>query len=117
MRKTSLAMTLLFVASTGYAQVDVGNVFRSLSGALRGGEAQKPPQQQGATTVMGVRGIDEVDGQKTATAPAAGADLTALDNWAVTRTSAERAAAARQLAARPVALRSDAPAAQAGGAQ
>lgn len=117
MKKTSLAMTLLFVASTGHAQVDVGNVLRSLSGALRGGEAQKQPQQQGTTAVIGVRGIDEVNGQNAAPAPTAGADLSALDNWAVTRAAAERAAAVRKLEARPVALQGDAPGTQAGDVQ
>lgn len=92
-------------AAQAQMQLDMTNMLRSLSGALRGKEAQ-PPKQEGVTPVMGVRGIDE-PGQTASAAPV-GEDYVLMEGWAATRPEATATAAAKGLAARPAALK-DAP--------
>lgn len=103
MRAILIALALALAAPA--AQAQLGDIFRSLSGALRGREAP-PPQQQGVTPVLGVRGIDEVDAKNNA-APAAGKDYNLMEGWAATRPEAERIAAGKGLAARSVSLKKD----------
>jgi hypothetical protein len=104
MRKCLLFLVMLFAMPTAQAQVQlgIGDMFRSLSGALRGKETQ-PQKQEGATPVMGVRGIDETD--QAQTAPAAGDDYVLMEGWAATRPEAVSMAEANSLAARPVVLK------------
>lgn len=102
-------LTILMLALVApAAQAQLGDIFRSLSGALRGREAQ-PPQQQGVTPVLGVRGLDEVEARHAA--PAASKDYSLMEGWQASRAEAERNAASKGLAARPVTLKQeDAPA-------
>jgi hypothetical protein len=98
----ALAAALLAVVPA--AQAQFSDLLRSLSGAVRSsGGGTQPPQQQGATPTIGVRGIDE--GGTVAQAPAS-ADNTLLDGWTATRSEAARAAQAKGLAARKVAFKS-----------
>jgi hypothetical protein len=102
MRAILTALVLALAAPA--AQAQLGDLFRSLSGALRGRE-QPPPPQQGVTPTLGVRGIDEVDAKNAA--PAANKDYNLMEGWTATRPEAERVATGKGLAARPATLRKD----------
>lgn len=104
MRAILTALVLALVLASPAAQAQLGDIFRSLSGALRG-RAEQPPPQQGVTPTLGVRGIDEVDAAHAA--PAAGKDYHLMEGWAATRPEAERLAAGKGLVARPVTLKND----------
>jgi hypothetical protein len=100
----AILMILALALATPAAQAQLGDIFRSLSGALRGREA--PPQQQhGVTPTLGVRGIDEVDAKNVAAT--ADKDYNLMEGWMATRPEAERIAAGKGLAARPATLRQD----------
>jgi hypothetical protein len=102
----------LVVAPSADAQVQlgVGDMLRSLSGALRGKEESPQPQQK-ATPVLGVRGMDEAEQQ--AAAPAS-QDYVLMEGWTATRPEATGAAAARHLQAREAGYRQSG---KAGGSQ
>ena len=100
-----LAILAVMAAAPGvHAQGGLADMFRSITGALRGGR-ETAPQQQGVTATIGVRGMDEADAQ--AAAPASG-DYTLMEGWAATKPEAERAAGGKGLAARAVTLRAKA---------
>ena len=105
MRCFLIAVLCVLCAPSAEAQVqlDVTNMFRSLSGSLRGKEAQAP-KQEGVTPVLGVRGIDEAEQTKTAAVPVDGEDYVLMEGWSATRPEAAATAAAKGLVARPVAL-------------
>jgi hypothetical protein len=93
---------LVLLASTAApAAAQLTDLLRSVSGAARGSGGQA--QQPGATTTMGVRGIDEPGALA---GGSAGGDNAVLDGWAASSASAERAAAAKKLERRQVTLRS-----------
>lgn len=105
MRKLPLmtvVMLLLSPAAQAQVQLDVSNMLRSLSGSLRGKDAQAP-KQDGVTPVMGVRGIDE-PGQQAASAPV-GEDFVLMEGWAATRPEATATASQKGLVARQVSLK------------
>jgi hypothetical protein len=104
MRRFLAILTLLMAAPAVQAQGGLSDIFRSVTGALRGGRDAAP--QQGATPVLGVRGMDEADAQ--AAAPASD-DYVLMEGWAATQPEAQAEAAHRGLAARPAALKADAP--------
>lgn len=107
--RSFLLVLLALAAAPATAQLT--DLLRSVSGATRssGGQAQQP----GATTTMGVRGIDEPGALA---GGSAGGDNAVLDGWAASPASAEKAAAARKLERRQVTLRgSSSPAPSAGG--
>lgn len=105
MRRVFGILALLAAAPAVQAQGGLSDIFRSVTGALRGG--REAPPQQGATPVLGVRGMDEADAQ--AAGPATD-DYLRMESWAATRPEAQAAAAGRGLAARPASLKTDAPA-------
>lgn len=103
MRARWLVLVFICAMPAAHAQLGVGatDMFRSLSGFIRGGK-ENQPQQQGATPVMGVRGIEETG--QVASAPASG-DYELMAGWAATKTEAEHAAGEKGIAARPVSFK------------
>ncbi len=93
----------LSLSPAAQAQGGLSDVFRSVTGALRG-QPEAAPQPKGVTATIGVRGMDEVDARGKAAGPATG-DYAQMEGWAATRSEAESAAARRGLAARQVTLR------------
>ena len=87
----------LLAASAAHAQLNLTGILRSVTGAVA--PEQKPQVQQGLTTTMGVRGIDDV---QTAPVSSAGADIKQLDNWVATPEAAQAFAGRTGLLARPV---------------
>jgi len=81
------------------AEAQLTDLLRSVSGAARGSGAQT--QQPGATTTMGVRGIDEPGALA---GGSAGGENAMLDGWTTSPAVAEKAAAARKLEKRQVTL-------------
>lgn len=101
--RLSVALALMTTwGASAQAQSGMNDLFRSVSGALRG--QQQPQQQQGLTTTMGVRGMD--DGV-TASAGPATADYALIETWMATPAGAQKAAAKRSLNARHVTLRAE----------
>lgn len=107
MRSGLFLLCLLFAAPAAQAQGGLSDIFRSVTGALRGG-AREAPQQQGATPVLGVRGMDEAEAQ--AAAPASD-EVVLMEGWAAVKAEALAAAGKRGLAARDAAFRKTADAA------
>lgn len=101
-RQLLAILAVVSAAPGAQAQGGLTDMFRSITGALRGGR-ETAPQQQGVTATIGVRGMDEADAQ--AAAPAAGGDYALMEGWAATRPEAERAAGSKGLAARAVTLK------------
>lgn len=101
MRPAILMLGLLLLAPLVAAQGGLSDIFRSVTGALRGG-TQAAPQQQGATPVLGVRGMDEAEGQ--AAAPASD-EYVLMEGWAAIKAEALAAAERRGLAARTAGFR------------
>lgn len=101
MRPAIFLLGLLIAAPAAQAQGSLSDVFRSVTGALRGGSREAAPQQ-GATPVLGVRGMDEAEAP--AAAPASD-DIVLMDGWAAIKVEALAAAGRRGLAARGAALR------------
>lgn len=105
-RQTLLALrglaagVCLCAAAGTQAQLNFGNMLRSVTGAVA--PEQKPQQQQGLTSTMGVRGIDDVQ-QNQAVAPSG--DIGKLDGWASDQDKATKFASTRGLVARAVTLR------------
>lgn len=95
-------LSLLFVAPAALAQGGLSDIFRSVTGALRGGSREAAPQQQGATPVLGVRGMDEAEGQ--AAAPESD-EYVMMEGWMAIKAEALAAAERRGLAARPAAFK------------
>lgn len=93
---------LLLVAPTALAQGGLSDIFRSVTGALRGGSREAAPQQ-GATPVLGVRGMDE-EAEAQAAAPASD-EYVLMEGWAAIKAEALTAAERRGLAARPAGFR------------
>jgi hypothetical protein len=102
LKQTFTILALLSLAPNAHAQGGLTDIFRSISGALGGGQKEAAPQQQGVTATLGVRGMDEVDGK--AAAPASG-DYLLMEGWVATRPEAESAAGKKGLAARPATLK------------
>ncbi|HEX8988657.1 MAG TPA: hypothetical protein VF816_11920 [Rhodocyclaceae bacterium] len=100
MRRILAGIIFLSVAASADAQFS--DLFRSMTNALQGGGARKQPQQQGATAVIGVRGMDEKD--NVAAAPAATEDYKLMEGWAATTAEAEALARKTGLASRPATL-------------
>lgn len=89
-------LALLFAVPSVHAQGGLSDIFRSVTGALRGGR-ESAPQQQGATPVLGVRGMDEAEAQ--AAAPSSD-EYIMMEGWAAIKAEALAAAGKRGLAAR-----------------
>jgi hypothetical protein len=104
MRFVVFVLVFLFAMPAAHAQVGVIDMFRSLSGFIRGGK-ENQPQQQGATPVMGVRGIEETGA--ISAAPASG-EYELMEGWAATKAEAEHAAGEKGIAARPVSFKKSA---------
>jgi hypothetical protein len=102
MRKPFMLLAMFFLVPVAYAQ-GAADLFRSITGALKGGE---PRQEKPATSVMGVRGIDDEDGKKTA-APAAAKDNVLMEGWAATRSAASGAAESKGLVVRQVTIQAE----------
>jgi hypothetical protein len=105
MRALVVVLALVCAVPEVHAQVVISDVFRSLSGFIRGGKESQ--QQQGATPVMGVRGIDETG--ETASAPASGSgDFELMEGWSATKIEAEHAAEVKGIVARPASFKKSA---------
>ena len=102
MRRIFAILAMLSAAPAVQAQ-GFSDIFRSVTGALRGGREAAP--QQGATPVLGVRGMDEAEAK--AAGPASD-EYVLMEGWTATAPEALAAAARRGLAARPAALKGDA---------
>lgn len=100
MRQVLAGLAILLVATGAHAQ-GVTGFFRSITGALQGGQ-QAPQPQQGATPVMGVRGMDQ--GEAVAGGAAADEDSLLMEGWTSTKGEAEKLAKKKGLASRPAAL-------------
>lgn len=96
-------MLLILAASAGtvHAEGGLADMFRSLTGALGGGQAAPPPKQE-LTATIGVRGMDEADAK--AVAPA-NEDYALMEGWAATKPEAERVAAGKGLSAQAAVLK------------
>lgn len=111
--KAHVVIVTLFVAliapAEGEAQVqlNIGDMFRSMSGALRGKERQ-PEKQENTAPVMGIRGIDE-PGQATAVATSTDGDYLLMEGWVATQAEANAMAQGKNLIARPVTLKQGKP--------
>lgn len=105
MRRIFAVLGLLLAAPAVQAQGGLTDIFRSVTGALRGGR-ETAPQQQGVTPVIGVRGMDEADAQ--AAAPVAD-EYVLMEGWAAIKAEALAGAERRGLAARPVSLKGATP--------
>jgi hypothetical protein len=97
-----LASLVIFLFSAGAHAQGVGDLFRSVTNALQGSGRQQAPQQQGATTILGVRGMDQAD--NAAAAPPASEDYVLMEGWAATPPEAEALAKKKGLAKRPATL-------------
>jgi hypothetical protein len=102
MRKLFTILTLFFLVPIAHAQ-GAAELFRSLTGALKGGESR---QEKPTTSVMGVRGIDEEDGKKAA-APASDKDNLLMEGWAATRSAASHTAGIKGLVARQATIKTE----------
>jgi hypothetical protein len=102
-KQTFVILAFLSLAPAVHAQGGLSDMFRSVTGALRG-QPEPAPQPKGVTATIGVRGMDEADVKAGAATPASG-DYAKMEAWAATRSEAESAAARKGLAARQVALR------------
>ncbi len=104
-RLTFVVLAFLSLSPGVHAQGGLSDVFRSVTGALRG-QPEPAPQPKGVTATIGVRGMDEADANSKGKAAApAGGDYAQMEGWAATRSEAESAAARRGLVARQVTLR------------
>lgn len=108
--KRVLAGLAVLLFSTSASAQGITGIFRSVTNALQGG-GQPAPQQQGATPVIGVRGMDQAD--EAAAAPAASEDYTLMEGWAATKPEAETQARKTGLASRTATLGQTEPAAAA----
>ncbi|HTJ96078.1 MAG TPA: hypothetical protein VL381_01305 [Rhodocyclaceae bacterium] len=99
MRALCIVILTLFLAPQAHAQ----GFLRALSNALSGNSNKEPVvNNSSATSTIGVRGVDDDDGEKKTGASsntADAADLKALDNWSATAIGAEKAASKRGLVA------------------
>lgn len=102
MRQVLASLALLLCSAFAHAQ-GASDLFRSVTNALQGGGRQRAPQQPGATTVLGVRGMDQADGTAAA-APPASEDYVLMEGWAATPPEAEAQARKKGLARRPASL-------------
>ena len=102
-RLTLVVLAFLSQSPAVQAQGGLSDMFRSVTGALRG-QPEPAPQPKGVTATIGVRGMDEADTKARAAGPAGG-DYVRMEGWAATRSEAESAAARKGLAARQVTLR------------
>lgn len=102
MRAAIFLLGLLIAAPAAQAQSGLSDIFRSVTGALRGGSREAAPQQQGATPVLGVRGMDEAEAP--AEAPASD-EVVLMDGWAAIKAEALAAAGRSGLAARSATFR------------
>jgi len=109
-RLTFVVLAFLSLSPGAHAQGGLSDMFRSVTGALRG-QPEPAPQPKGVTATIGVRGMDEADaGAKGKSAGPASGDYAQMEGWAATRSEAESAAARKGLAARQATLRAkDAP--------
>lgn len=98
MRRGLLILALLSAAPA--AQAQLSDIFRSVTGILRGGR-EAPQPQQGVTPTIGIRGMDE--GETQAAGPSS-EDAALMDGWAATKAEAAHLAQTKGLAARPVTL-------------
>lgn len=98
-RRGLLILALLSAAPA--AQAQLSDIFRSVTGILRGGR-EAPQQQQGVTPTIGIRGMDE-EGEAKAAGPSI-EDAALMDGWATTRAEASHLAQTKGLVARPVTL-------------
>jgi hypothetical protein len=97
-----LASLIIFSFSAGAQAQGVSDLFRSVTGALQGGSRPQAQQPQGATAVMGVRGMDQADASDAA--PPASEDYVLMEGWAATPPEAEASAKKKGLAKRPATL-------------
>lgn len=105
LRQVLAILAVMSVAPGVHAQGGFADMFRSITGALRGGK-ETAPQQQGVTATIGVRGMDEADAK--AAAPASD-DYALMEGWAATRPEAEHAAGRKGLEARAATLKAKEP--------
>lgn len=94
-----VALMVTTVSET-HAQSGLGDMFRSMSGALRGKERQTQKQENTAP-VMGIRGIDEPD-QAKAKRTSGNEDYLLMVGWTATRPEVKTFALEKHLVARPV---------------
>lgn len=104
MRRILAGLAVFSIAAGAQAQ-GVPDFFRSLTNALQGGRQQEAPQQQGATPVLGVRGMDQAD--NVAAAAPASEDYMLMEGWAATPPEAEALAAKKGLTKQAAVLGSD----------
>jgi hypothetical protein len=97
-----IAGLAVFSLSAGAQAQGIADVFRSVTNVLQSGRQQAPQQQQGATAVLGVRGMDQAD--EVAAAPAASSDYLMMEGWAATPPEAEALAGKKGLSKRPAVL-------------
>ncbi len=97
--KAFFAAVSLLSAGAVQAQLNLTGLLRSVTGAVA--PEQKPQVQQGLTTTMGVRGIDDV---QTTPVSSVSTDIKQLDNWVATPEAAQAFAGSRGLVARSVTL-------------
>lgn len=102
MRMRHWLLTLSLLSVVPAAQAQLSDIFRSVTGALRGGR-EAPQQQQGVTPTIGIRGMDEGEAKAKAAGPAT-EDAALMDGWAATKAEAARMAQTKGLVARPVTL-------------
>ena len=109
-RLTLVVLAFLSQSPAVQAQGGLSDMFRSVTGALRG-QPEPAPQPKGVTATIGVRGMDEAEAAaRGKSAGPAGGDYAQMEAWAATRSEAESAAARKGLSARQVTLRAkDAP--------
>ena len=88
--KAFFAAVSLLSAGAVQAQLNLTGLLRSVTGAVA--PEQKPQVQQGLTTTMGVRGIDDV---QTTPVSSVSTDIKQLDNWVATPEAAQAFAASR----------------------
>ena len=102
MCKLFTILTIFFLVPVAHAQ-GAADLFRSLTGALKGGESR---QEKPTTSVMGVRGIDEDDSNKAA-APGSDKDNILMEGWAATRSAAAHTAETKGLVARQASIKTE----------
>lgn len=113
MRHVRAGLVIILFSASAHAQ-GIGDLFRSVTNALGGGRQQQPQQQQGATAILGVRGMDQGDGA--AAAPPASEDYVLMEGWAATQAEAEALARKKGLVSRPATLgKADVPGSAAAG--
>jgi hypothetical protein len=102
MRRLVAGLAVFSLSAVAHAQ-GVADLFRSVTNALQSGRTQQAPQQQqGATAVLGVRGMDQADA--VATAPAANSDYLLMEGWAAMPSEAEAVAGRKGLSRHPAVL-------------